>query len=544
MTDELDSVTVVIHDDEVCRLGTALDTDTAMTLIAVASEDPSCWEELPGYWPRYRTPVVREFIDSLPIAPVDLDAALGAINETDAWVWIDLPQKRILTGRAFQPVGRDAAFAMVVDDNGRQHCPLSVHLPPWWELHEQVEAHVIGQPRHAPIRRPVVNREVLFGEALLADLAARVLAIVRSERWASRDSDEKQSYYSFTVEVHRDWLMTPRDDLDGLMPRQMLHGGHEWIDGLVWGQRLRFDDGGEIVAAPNDVVGYETAPMGHEEIAIYFDLCRELIAAAWSWCEEDEPNRRLSAGADCRPALTEFLRGVKAEWLANPYEGDSPPSFIIECSRRRVPRGAGVPIGGMTERQSEMPVIDDDCPICEMMADGKFGAAFVGIDGHHLELDDEFAFSLHETREAWEKQQRDYAEMSAAIERKQAEREAAGEPEPDEFASAWSSHVSEERLPGDEGGHLKLAFLLAEVVSVLQSRNAPHDDIHQLNVLFTDFRTCGIAELAAAGRRLGDHLDSLAERYPDLIARAADFRSRIDERVRSPVTEDDRELPF
>ncbi len=275
------------------------------------------------------------------------------MNEAHAWVLIDLGQKRIVTGREFQPVGRDEAFAMVVDDHGRQHCPLSVHLPPWWELHEQVDTAVVGQPRQSPIQRPEVNREVLFGETLLADLAARVLAIVRSERWTSRDQNDQRSYYPFTIEVHRDWLMTPREDLGGLMPRQLLHGAHQWIDRLVWAQRLRFDDGGEIVAAPDDVVGYETAPMGGEELVIYFDLCRELISAAWSWCESDETQRRLRAGEDCRPALAEFLRGVKADWLASPFEGGSPPNFILECSRRRVPRGVGVPIVGMSERETE-----------------------------------------------------------------------------------------------------------------------------------------------------------------------------------------------
>lgn len=544
MTENHDLVTVVFRDDEVCRLGAALDTDTAMTLLAVASEDPGSWEDVIGYWPRYRTPAVCEFIDSLPLAAVDLYTARVAIDETDAWVLIDLDQKRIVTGRAFQPVGRDEAFAMVVDDDGRQHCPLSVHLPPWWELHEQVDADVIGQPRQSPIYRPEVNRDVLFGEALLADLAARVLAIVRSERWTPRDGDDKRSYYPLTIEVHRDWLMTPRDDLGGLMPRQMLHGAHEWIDRLVWAQRLRFDDGGEIVAAPEDVVGYETAPMGSEEMVIYFDLCRELIGAAWSWCESDETKRRLAAGEDCRLALAEFLRGVKADWLASPFEGGSLPSFIIACSRRRVPRGAGVPIGGMSERQTEEHVIDCDCPICEMMADGMFGVGFAHLDGHHLDLDDEFAFSMHETREAWEQQQREFAEMSAAIERDRAEREAAGKTEPDEFASVWSSHVSDDPIPGDAGGNLKLAFLLAEIVSVLESLNAPRTDIRELNANFTDFRTCGAAELAESGRRLGDHLDSLAERYPDLISRVADFCSRIDERIRSPVIEDDLELPF
>lgn len=544
MDENHDIVAVVIRDREDCRLGLSLDTDAAMTLIAVASEDPSCWEDVIGYWPRYRTPAVCEFLDSLPIVTVDLDTAFGAINETGAWVLIDLGQKRIATGRKFQPVGRDEAFAMVVDDDGRQHCPLSVHLPPWWELYEQVDAHVIGQPRQSPIRRPEVNREVLFGEALLADLAARVLEVVRRERWPSCDDASERSYYPFTIEVHRDWLMTPRDDLGGLMPRQMLHGAHEWIDRLVWAQRIRFDDGGEIVAAPDDVVGYETAPMGREEMVIYFDLCRELIAAAWSWCEDDETKRKLNKGQDCQPALVEFLRGVKADWLASPFEGGSPPSFIIECSRRRVPRGAGVPIVGMSESQTEQHVIGGDCPICEMMADGMFGVAFAGLDGHHLDLDDEFAFSMHETREAWEKQQREFEEMSAAIDRKRAEREAAGENEPDEFASVWSGHVSDEPIPGDTHGHLTLAFLLAEIVSVLQSLNAPRDGIRQLNAKFADFRTCGAAELAESGRLLGDHLDSLANRYPDLISRVADFRSRIDERVRAPAIEDDMEFPF
>lgn len=239
------------------------------------------------------------------------EIAYGAINESAAWVLIDLGLKQIVTGGEFQPVGRDAAFAMVVDQDGRQHCPMSVHLPPWWELHEQAGAEVIGQPRQSTIRRPEVNREILFGEPLLADLAARVLEIVRSERWAARDDDGERAYYSFTIEVHRDWLMTPREDLGGLTPRQMLHGAREWIDGLVWAQQLRFQHGGRIVAVPDDLVGHETAPMGREEMVMYFDLCRELIGAAWSWCEDKETECWLRDGEDCRPALAGFCAASK-----------------------------------------------------------------------------------------------------------------------------------------------------------------------------------------------------------------------------------------
>lgn len=550
---ETQTVVVVILDQLACRLGMSLDEETAITLIAVASEDPSCWDDITAYWPRYRTPPVPEFADGLAINCVDSATACGALDEHDSWVVIDMFKKRIITGRDFEPVGRDEAFAMVVDERGKQHCPLSVHLPPWWELHDRADASAINQDREAPLAVPRVNREVLFGDALIDELAARILDVVESERWISSGASEiERSRYDFTIRVHRDWLMTPRQDLGGLMPRQMLHGAQQWIDRLIWAQRIRFDDGAEIVAVPTSVSGRDDDPMGSEEVVMYFDLCRELIGEGWQWCIENE--RDCTIGSDTaladvadRPRrerqLATFLLDVKQQWLSSPYEGGSPPQFIIECSRRRVPRGAGVPIVGMNERQVEEHLIDCNCPICNMMAEGMFGTGFFGIDGHHLELDDEFAFSMHETREAWEEQQREFAEMSAQIERQRAEREAAGETESDPFASAWSGQMSEDPLPGDPLGHMKLAFLLAEVVGMLESAGASNDDIKQLNAHFTDFRRCDRAELPASGKQLREHLEELAHRYPELVSRVADFQSRIDEQIRSPA-QNDGDVPF
>jgi hypothetical protein len=283
--------------------------------------------------------------------------------------------------------------------------------------------------------------------------------------------------------------------------------------------------------------------MGGEEMVMYFDLCRELIGAGWWWCIENELGSRDAADRPRRQRqLVAHLLDVKEQWLNSPFEGGSPPRFIIECSRRRVPRGAGVPIVGMAEREPQEHAIDCDCPLCNMMADGMFGPGFACIDGHHLELDDEFAFSMHETREEWEAEQREFAEMSAAIDRKQAEREAAGEAEPDPFASAWSGQLSDGPLPGDPQGHIKLAFLLSEVVGRLQSAGAPNDDIQQLNARFTDFRRCDAAQLRASGKRLGDYLEELAQQYPELVSRVADFQSRIDDQFRSPNWDSD--IPF
>lgn len=544
MNDRQHNVALAIIDDHECRLGAAIDADVAMTLIAVASEDPACWDDVSVWWPRYQTPAVPEFVDSIPFAATEVDDAVQVLAEAAVWVLIDIVQKRILIGGAFQPVQRDDAFAMVVDDEGKQHWPLSIHLPPWWELHQPASVDLIRQSREAAIQRPVVNREVLFGNVLLTDLAERVLGIVWSERWHEAIDDGERPYHSFTIEVHRDWLMTPREDLGGLMPRQMLHGAHDWLDRIVWGQRLRFEDTGPMIAAPDDVVGYDTAPMGSQEMVIYFDLCRELIGAAWDLCDRNDIQRTPASGEDCRDTLVEFLRGVKTDWLSSPFEGGSPPSFIIECCRRRVPRGAGVSIVGMADRQTEEHVIDCDCPICNMMADGMFGVGFTSLDGHHLDLDDEFAFSTHETREAWEEQQREFEEMSARFDRERDEREASGETEPDEFASAWSGIVSDGPIPGDSRGHMQLAFLLAEIVSVLKTAEADPSDIQQLNADFSDFRTCDSTNVAESGRRLGEHLDLLTERHPDLVSRVADFRGRIDEQVRSPAVDDNLDFPF
>ena len=573
-------VQVVISDHESCRLG-LLDEDVAMTLIAVASEDPADWSEMLAYWPRYTSRVVPEYLGSVALEVVSKECLRESIGESKRWIVVDLDQKRFLSGKAFDSVGRDACFAMHTDEKGDQHDPLSIHLPPWWELQEQVEFSAIDNSRQSVIEVPFIDREFLFGDPLIEAIADQVLEIKLKGRFAEALENEPGSrdpFYSLTIEVHRDWLMTPREDLDGLYPRQMLHGGDDWIGSLVWGQRLRFEQGkgrGQIVAAPKDCYGYHHAPMGCEEMAIYFDLCRELINASWFWCQSDnatleqrsesltgpfvidqtlpaETSRlAVSESASEREALIGFLNDVRLDWLTSPFEGGSVPAFILECSRRRVPRGAGVEIVGMDQRQGKQHIIDCDCPICIMMAEGKMGVGFCSIDGHHLDLDDEFAFSMHETHEAWEAQQQEFAEMSARWAKEDAERKQqidAGEIEKDDFASAWSGVISEAPLPGDAGGKLKLAFLLSEIVTEIQQANASQEtspstptttvpitsaSITQLNADFTSYRNSSRDELPATAKKLNTTLEQIAVAYPELIPRIADFQSRIFETARN-----------
>ena len=190
----------------------------------------------------------------------------------------------------------------------------------------------------------------------------------------------------------------------------------------------------------------------------------------------------------------------------------------------------------MSDRQPEEHVIDCDCPICLAMADGLFGVGFAGIDGHHLELDDEFAFSMHETREAWEESQREFAEMSAAIDARGLEGQSDRDDEQEEFASAWSGVVSDEPIPGDSTGNVKLAFMLAEVVGELQRDDADKAAIRRINAAFTEFRTVDFADSdqpAVAHHQLIEALESIVEKHPRLTSRIADFQSRVQDQLRT-----------
>ncbi|MFT5525264.1 MAG: hypothetical protein ACI9HK_003231, partial [Pirellulaceae bacterium] len=99
-------------------------------------------------------------------------------------------------------------------------------------------------------------------------------------------------------------------------------------------------------------------------------------------------------------------------------------------------------------------------------------------------------------------------------------------------------------LPGDSTGNLKLAFLLSEIVSFLQTQEAL-DAIERLNTAFRDYRRCQQDDLVASAEQLKSQLQCLADRYPELVSKSADFQSRIDERLRAPTwSNDDFDVPF
>ncbi|MCA9058509.1 MAG: hypothetical protein KDA85_08420, partial [Planctomycetaceae bacterium] len=394
------------------------------------------------------------------------------------------------------------------------------------------------------------------GDALISELAFSILRAIAAGRLAghaAEGSSIRQVLYRLSVEIHRDWLMTPREELNGGKPRDLLHGAHRWSDSVVHGQQVRADSGFPVVAAPKDGRRYANAPMGREEMIVYFDLCRELLDAGWEWSLSEEITEAQIAApqeiAAIRSRLNRFLAARRDDWLESPFEGGSAPRFIIECSRRRVPRAMGVDIVGMDERETDDHLANCDCPICDMMASGFGGLTFVQLDGHHLDLDEEFAFSVHQHFDDWQEEMREFACFNERMDQQRelpSADDLLGELRKVEFTSSdsddariWDSPMSDSPLSGDFQGHFKLAFRLAEIVSVLAERGAPRNLIRNLNAMFREYREGDSVLQPAARRRLFEHLEIVAERYPETLSRVSDFQSLVDETEREVTSSGD-----
>ncbi|MBU6240000.1 MAG: hypothetical protein KGQ51_19475, partial [Planctomycetes bacterium] len=178
--------------------------------------------------------------------------------------------------------------------------------------------------------------------------------------------------------------------------------------------------------------------------------------------------------------------------------------------------------------------------------------SFTSIDGHHLELDGEFAFSMVETREEWGEELGEYGEFDDDLDgdldgdsdddsewdEDEIDEDQVVDPDPDEpFASAWSGIKHDGPIPGDRSGYLKMAFMISEIGMVLQDRGAEKDEVRRLNTDFADYRRSG-AQCEESASRLRDTLQSISNRYPELISRSADLQSRIDENSRALASND------
>ncbi len=234
-------------------------------------------------------------------------------------------------------------------------------------------------------------------------------SVGKVEHQPSDDPDDDALRTQISL-LHASWLMTPRDDLRAQSPREVLLARQDFIDYDLHTRSMQWSMQGEgPPCLGTESSAYRFAGFGTHEWVIYYDLVRHLL-----WCA-----RKVETGSN-KPVELESeitrLEKLKTEWLEQPledYDGRI-PALLIENERIRLP---------IAMRVHDM-VIDDDCPVCQMMAnDAELGmeVGFWHLDGAHM--DDDFAFSELRTREEWEAQRKEWEEFTEKFNREWEDRQ-------------------------------------------------------------------------------------------------------------------------
>ncbi|MCU0713294.1 MAG: hypothetical protein MUC43_14635 [Pirellula sp.] len=539
------NVSVLIIDHKQCLLADSIQEDWAITIAALASEDPEDWAAATRVWPRYRTPAVCQDSSEIPFEVVDLADAIETLRGAPAWVAIDLTSKRLFYTGDIIPLEPDSFINTNPDEESDDEWLLVIHLPPWWELHADAYVGAILQPRESKIPKRVINRNVLYGTPLWLDLATRLIDADEQQDWMSytaKSFTEKQ--HQLTIEIHRDWLMAPREDLGGRMPRELLHGSISWLDKVIEGQGHRFDRGAPLTGLPKDWDPANTGPVGRSEMCMYFALCRTLVTTGWAVLNEKREDWASRNRDEKIALLTTDLANIQSGWMNSNYDDDVAPKIVIEYEQRRVPRGQGLTVDGF-DKPGAIHETNCDCPICEMMNDGLFGTGFISYDGYNLEMDNEFAFSMYETREEWERGHMAYEDDFGMSDDwlgddsdDGLEDEADEGLDDDDLKPVWTGIQPRDelpggQLPGDSSGQLLMAFMLSELTGNLQGNNASQLEIDLLNQAFKAMRKSSGQDRSQLAASFKNKLEELTVKYPALTPKIADLQSMIDESGRN-----------
>ena len=344
--------------------------------------------------------------------------------------------------------------------------PIRYQLPDDWAfVYSVAEYKGISEQRKRAreANPPLDTRSVLYGRPLLEWIVKTIhsshgaalwrrLAELRARLDASDQTIEPAALLSEAgsddntdtnpvSDIHTDWLMTPREDLCGQTPKEVLLAKTDYIDSDLESRALQWTFLGEGPPCLSvDSFAFRFAGFGTHEWVIYYDLVRHLIWSALL-CQSLSPRglEALKRGAnygelksvepissasetrdenvprtsvdpvDIESAIAQ-LEEIKTAWLERPqYDYDSrTPAILIGNERKRLPIAL----------QPRDMIIDENCPTCQMFADESalgLGVGFWHLDGSNM--DDDFAFSHFQTRDKWEAERREWAEFSEKFNR-------------------------------------------------------------------------------------------------------------------------------
>jgi hypothetical protein len=362
----------------------------AIGVFAALSADPETIEELDAALERFNARKgcffegFSEGLDDQPgeqgLAVFDLAARLVVWNSP-----YDMPE---LDGTITYHNGKRETL-MGVDYTLSDEWMLASTAAGWRELAEQRrEARRLDPPLDA--------RAVLYGEPLLRFIAEETFESFRTlpvpaEREGMDPAFDHE--YDLIRDIHVRWMMTPRGDLRGRTPRELIQSGRSHVDAdletrrLQWARMRRCPPGLHPTAT-----AYRLGGFGTHEIVVYYDMVRELLWQCRHHVADylrEHGERASRTGFVSREV--ELLEGVREVWLDSPH-GGSPPSArsLILHERARLP-----------EVSSEQDwTKDHNCPFCRAQREIA-EPTFLHLDSSHL--DDEFAFAFwHDSFEEWE----------------------------------------------------------------------------------------------------------------------------------------------
>jgi hypothetical protein len=339
---------------------------------------------------------------------------------------------------------------------------LPYRLPDDWLFVNSVESYQWSRERRVRQRlanAPLDARKVLYGAPLLEFIINEVEKIEipalrkdvgnpaangdNSDETSDSDEAAEGALGKAISDIHARWLMTPRKDLRGQSPRDVLFERRDFIDSDLENRSLQWSllDEGPPCLSPHSFA-YRFAGFGTHEWVIYYDLIRYLLWAAATdgltpfsvpplsstpsfGDGELAPQtvaQTLKAQTEAlapqvRETFIAQLEALKSAWLEEPqpdYDGRT-PAILIDNERKRLP---------IALRPRDM-IIDDDCPFCQMLGDETsplgMGVGFWHLDGSSM--DEGFVFSWCRTREEWEAEMQAWEKSDREFERRMAERQ-------------------------------------------------------------------------------------------------------------------------
>jgi hypothetical protein len=225
-------------------------------------------------------------------------------------------------------------------------------------------------------------RKVLFGKPLFEFIVAEYLA-------NKTDTDE-----NLFTEIHAKWLMTPREDLQGKTPREILLDKEDFIGFDLHTRSMQYSfTGFPPPPLSKETNAYKFSGFGIHEIVVYYDLFRFLLD--------------ISFAKDITQATE--LEQLAEDWLNTPqgeFSGKT-PAKVIENERQRI---------NETTTAHDW-LIDEDCECCQAMSEIFDTPGFWHLDGSNMEYD-RFEFSFEKNREDWEAKQREMDEFNREFNKK------------------------------------------------------------------------------------------------------------------------------